>query len=158
MEDKTKTTGNRQPSATAQDTPGRLSPHFTLAEMTRSGTAIRHQLDNTPPPEAVPRLRALCREVLEPLRRRVGRVLVTSGYRSPALNQRVGGAPQSQHCLGEAADLYVSSTEQARKYAAIIAALPAFDQLILEPRGARRKRWLHVSLTRRRANRRQVLE
>lgn len=138
--------------------PARLSPHFTLAEMTRSGTAIRHHLDNTPPPEAVQRLRALCLGTLEPLRRRVGRVLVTSGYRSPALNQLVGGAPRSQHCLGEAADLYVSSTAQARKYAAIIAAAADFDQLLLEPLGARRKRWLHVSLTRRRANRRQVLE
>lgn len=136
----------------------RLSPHFTLWELTRSGTAIRHGLDNRPPAEAVGRLRALCLAVLEPLRGRVGRVLVTSGYRSRELNQRVGGAIGSQHCLGEAADLYVSSTEQARKYADLIAALTDFDQLILEPRGARRKRWVHVSHTRRRHNRHERLE
>ena len=138
--------------------PGRLTPHFTLGEMTRSGTAIRHQLDNTPPPEAVQRLRALCLGVLEPLRRRVGRVLITSGYRSKRVNQAVGGTPASQHCLGEAADIYVSSREQAEKYARIIQRETDFDQLILEPRGERRKRWLHVSYTRRRANRHQVLQ
>lgn len=141
----------------ASTAPAQLSPHFSLREMTLSATAIRLHLDNTPPAEATQRLTHLCHSVLEPLRRRVGRVLITSGYRSKRVNQAVGGAPASQHCLGEAADLYVSSTEQAEKYARIILAETDFDQLILEPRGERRKRWLHVSYTRRRANRHQVL-
>ncbi len=135
-----------------------LSPHFTLREMTLSGTAIRRRLDNQPSAEHIRRLRALCERVLEPLRRRVGRVGVTSGFRSKAVNEAVGGAPASQHCLGEAADLYVSSTEQARKWADIIERLTDFDQLILEPRGSRTKRWLHVSYTLRRRNRRQRLQ
>lgn len=137
--------------------PQQLSPHFSLREMTLSATAIRLHLDNTPTAEATQRLTLLCQGVLEPLRRRVGRVLITSGYRSTRVNQAVGGSPASQHCLGEAADIYVSSTQQAEKYARIIQAETDFDQLILEPRGEQRKRWLHVSYTRRRANRRQVL-
>ena len=143
-----------QPASTA---PEQLSPHFSLREMTLSATAIRRHLDNTPTAEAILRLTHLCHCVLEPLRRRVGRVLITSGYRSLRVNQAVGGAPTSQHCLGEAADIYVSSSEQAEKYARIIQAETDFDQLILEPRGEHRKRWLHVSYTRRRANRHQVL-
>ena len=136
--------------------PERLSPHFTLREMTLSATAIRRHLSNAPSAEATLRLRQLCLAVLEPLRRRVGRVLITSGYRSASVNQAVGGAPTSQHCLGEAADIYVSSSEQAEKYARIIQADTDFDQLLLEPLGNRRKRWIHVSYTRRRANRHQV--
>lgn len=135
----------------------RLSPHFTLIEMTRSGVALRHGIANRPGRAEVESLRALCVEVLEPLRRRVGRVLVTSGFRCRELNARVGGAEGSQHVRGEAADLYVSSAEQARKYAAIIMAHSDFDQLILEPLGSARKRWIHVSHTSRRAPRRQVL-
>lgn len=135
----------------------RLSPHFTLAEMTRSGVALRHGIANRPGRAEVESLRALCVKVLEPLRRRVGRVLVTSGFRCRELNARVGGAEGSQHVRGEAADLYVSSAEQARKYAAVIMAHSDFDQLILEPLGSARKRWIHVSHTSRRAPRRQVL-
>lgn len=135
----------------------RLSPHFTLAEMTRSGVALRHGIANRPGREEVESLRRLCVAVLEPLRRRVGRVLVTSGFRCRELNARVGGAEGSQHLRGEAADLYVSSTEQARKYAAIIMAHSDFDQLILEPLGSARKRWIHVSHASRRGQRRQVL-
>lgn len=135
----------------------RLSPHFTLAEMTRSGVALRHGIANRPGRAEVESLRRLCVAVLESLRRRVGRVLVTSGFRSRELNARVGGAEGSQHVRGEAADLYVSSTEQARKYAAVIMAHSDFDQLILEPLGSARKRWIHVSHASRRAPRRQVL-
>lgn len=135
----------------------RLSPHFTLAEMTRSGVALRHGIANRPGREEVESLRRLCVAVLEPLRRRVGRVLVTSGFRCRELNARVGGAEGSQHVRGEAADLYVSSAEQARKYAAIIMAHSDFDQLILEPLGSARKRWIHVSHASRRGQRRQVL-
>ena len=90
-----------------------LSPHFTVGEFFRSGTAIRLGIDNNPDAhpgegistaEVVENLRALCTEVLEPLRRRVGRVIVTSGYRCQELNKAVGGVWNSQHLKGEAAD------------------------------------------------------
>lgn len=134
-----------------------LTAHFSLEELTRSGTAIRLGIDNQPPEEAVVRMQALCEHVLEPLRQRYGRIIVTSGYRSDALNKAVGGVATSQHRLGEAADIYVASREKARKYAMFILAHTDFDQLIMEPRGGKVVRWLHVSYTLRRRNRHQTL-
>lgn len=137
---------------------GLLSEHFTLDEMVRSGTAIRLGIDNRPDAEAVENMRVLCLEVLEPLRRRYGRIIVTSGYRCGKLNEAVGGARNSQHLRGEAADIYVSGQEMCGKYADFIRRNTDFDQLIREPVGAKNKRWLHVSHTRRRANRHQEIK
>ena len=122
-----------------------LSPHFTLGEMLRSGTAIRLRIDNNPQPRHVERLRALCQNVLEPLRRRFGAVRVTSGYRNPRLNKAVGGATASQHTMGEAADLHVSGPEQARKYCDFIRQNTPFDQLLLEHVRGQGPCWVHVS-------------
>lgn len=78
----------------------RLTKHFCLSEFTRSATAIRYGINNQPSEQQVQRLQALCQQVLEPLRRRFGVIRITSGYRSPELNVRVGGVPNSQHTLG----------------------------------------------------------
>lgn len=137
-----------------------LTPHFQLGEFVRSGTATRLGIDNMPGAEAIASLRALCVNVLEPLRQRYGRIIITSGYRCPRLNKAVGGAQQSQHMRGEAADIYIASSEKMQKYATFIADNTNFDQLIIEKRrgcrGAER-RWLHVSYTSLRANRHEVL-
>ena len=83
----------------------RLSRHFTLAELVRSSIAVRNGIDNTPPPQAVAMLKRLANEVLEPIRRAVDRpVHVTSGYRCFSLNSMVGGALNSAHMAGGAAD------------------------------------------------------
>ena len=87
-----------------------LSPHFTLRELVRSETAERvaalREQQRNPPEEVVAALSGLATRCLEPLRLDVGVPLhVNSGYRSKALNQRVGGAKTSQHRLGLAADL-----------------------------------------------------
>lgn len=86
--------------------PGR---YFTWQELTRSGTATDLGLDNTPPAAAQAELRSLVARVLDPLRAALGRpVSITSGYRSVALNQAIGGAQESQHMVGQAADVKVA--------------------------------------------------
>lgn len=85
-----------------------LSEHFELAEFLVSETAARRGIANEPTPEVIENLRRLCQSVLEPLRVHLKRpVMITSGYRSPALNRAIGGSPTSHHMQGRAADLIV---------------------------------------------------
>lgn len=86
----------------------KLSEHFELAEFLVSETAARRGISNEPTPEVIENLRQLCQLVLQPLRIKLGRpIVITSGYRSPALNRAVGGSPTSHHMQGHAADLIV---------------------------------------------------
>ena len=135
-----------------------LSEHFSLEEMTRSGVALSRGIDNTPSPEAVENLRLLCLNVLEPVRRRFGAVRVTSGYRCPELNKAVGGAPLSQHLRGEAADIHIADMEVGRKIYDFVRQNTDFDQMLFERRQSNGCRWLHLSYTTRRPNRRQAAE
>lgn len=123
----------------------KLTPHFTLREMTASGTAIRYNIDNTPQPVHVERLAELCLNVLEPLRRRFGVIRVTSGYRCVRLNAALGGAATSQHMAGEAADIHVSGRETGLKMFEYIRDNLPFDQLLFERRAKSGVYWLHVS-------------
>lgn len=129
-----------------------LSPHFTVGEMMRSGKAP----GEASRAEVIENLRELCRCVLEPLRRRVGRVIVVGGYRCEAVNRAVHGAEHSQHLRGEAVDIHVTGLEMCRKYAAILSQTD-FDQMILEPTDSTLKRWIHVSYKRNGKNRHQIL-
>ena len=122
-----------------------LSEHFRLSEFTRSGMAIRLRLSNEPPAEAVENLRQLCEQVLEPLRRRFGVLRVTSGYRCQRLNEAVGGAQNSRHLTGNAADLHVSSPEVGEKMYRFAEQQLDFDELLYEHRRSTGTRWLHVS-------------
>ena len=131
----------------------RLTPHFTLSEMTASGTAIKEKIDNRPSQQQILNLQALCENILEPVRRHFGRTLISSGYRSEALNKAVGGVSNSQHLLGEAADIHCSSVEEARRRFGFIRDNCDFDQLLLERKLNIGTCWLHVSYTCRRANR-----
>ena len=80
--------------------------HFTISEMLKSDTALKHALWNGATKEAEENLKALIESILDPLRELYGRPIhVTSGYRCPKLNRLVGGAPNSQHMRGEAADI-----------------------------------------------------
>ena len=85
-----------------------LSEHFELAEFLVSETAARRGIANEPTPQIIDNLRRLCQLVLEPLRVKLARpVVITSGYRSLALNRAVGGSPTSHHMQGRAADIIV---------------------------------------------------
>lgn len=79
----------------------RLSEHFTFAEFERSATATACGINDSVPPQYIPTLQQLCKEVLEPRRRFVGGpIVISSGYRCNQLNVKVGGAYASQHTLG----------------------------------------------------------
>lgn len=122
-----------------------LSEHFRLIEFVRSGTAIRLNIANTPSPQVVERLRALCVNVLEPLRRHFGVLRITSGYRCTALNKAVGGVANSQHLYGEAADLHVGSYENGRKMFEFVKQNLVFDQMLFEHKRKGDVHWLHIS-------------
>lgn len=85
-----------------------LSKHFTLTELTRSQTAIRRGINNTPDNRALARLKALARNVLEPVRVNFGIPFYpSSGFRCPKLNRAVGSSSKSQHVKGEAVDFEI---------------------------------------------------
>lgn len=134
-----------------------LSQHFKLYEFTRSGAAIEHDLDNTPNAQQKMALTALCVNILEPLRHRFGPIVISSGFRTQKVNHLVGGVPSSQHMRGEAADIVVGDKERAAAMFDFIRRHLDFDQLIWEPVGAADPRWLHVSYTTKRKNRRMVV-
>ena len=94
-----------------------ITEHFTVEEFERSSTADRLGIDNRVPEALLPNLKTLCEVVLEPLRAFAGKpIVISSGYRCPALNRAVGGASQSQHLRGEAADLHLPSIAEGRTW------------------------------------------
>jgi hypothetical protein len=127
-----------------------LSKNFTLAEVTESQTAERMGIANFPDDAALANLQFLFQNLVQPIRDKWGPVVISSGYRSPHLNRATGGAVNSQHVTGQAADLKfmggVSKLDVARW---IIDSGIVFDQLILEAFDPANlsKGWLHVSLT-----------
>lgn len=83
-----------------------LTKNFGLAELTKSQTASRRGLDNTPTPQVEKNLKNLAETILQPLREKLGKpIVINSGYRSPAVNSAVGGSATSAHRFGHAVDL-----------------------------------------------------
>ncbi len=118
----------------------RLSKHFTLDEFTFSQTAIRQGLDNTPDESHIEHMRALCLNVLEPLRTLIGKpIQITSGYRSPKVNAAIGGSKHSQHIVGKAADIVCPAIGTLALFKALVRSGLPYDQLIFEGT------WVHVS-------------
>src|SRR3546814_14065376 len=86
-----------------------LSEHFSLAEVTASDTARARHIANEPNARQIESMKALCANVLEPLRSHFGKpVRITSGFRTPELCLAVGSSTGSQHAKGEAADFKVT--------------------------------------------------
>ena len=127
--------------------------YFSISEMLKSDTAIKQRLWNGAPKEAEENLRALVDEVLDPLREAYGKpIRVSSGYRCPELNRLVGGAVNSQHMRGEAADIQpISGNDNGLdEMARILIDNGKFDQLIIYPT------FIHVSWKRNGWNRKQI--
>ena len=136
----------------------KLSAHFSLAEFTRSESAKRHGVSNEPTPEHLENIKVLCEKVLEPIRIKFGPINLSSGYRSKTLNHYIGGALNSQHCEGKAADIDmdgmagVSNTDIFN----YIKDSLDFDQMIWEFGDNNKPDWVHVSYNEVK-NRKQVL-
>ncbi len=138
---------------------GHMSANFTLQEMTRSQTALRRGIDNTPSEAHIASMKALCDNVLERVRDNFKRpVTVSSGFRSVQLCKAIGSSAKSQHAKGEAADFEVIGCDNLA-VAEWIRDNLEFDQLILEfydetdPSSG----WVHCSYRADGENRKQCL-
>lgn len=121
-----------------------LSKNFSLAELTKSQTAERKGIPNTPTADHIYNLTALCENILQPIRNEFGSFIVSSGYRSPELCEAIGSKATSQHAKGEAADFEVAGVSNYKLATWIEENLP-FDQLILECFQGGNSGWIHCS-------------
>lgn len=133
-----------------------MANYFTMEELTYSSTALRMGWRNKTTNEVEENLVELRCKVLNPTREYMGMpIYVTSGFRSVDVNKEIGGAPNSQHMKGEAADISTLKIHKNIEMFKYIRDNLVFDQLILENEGG----WIHVSYVwRKRKNRGQVLE
>lgn len=137
-----------------------LSTNLTLAEVIRSETAKRRDITNMPTEQHIANLKLLAEKIFQPIRDHFGRPIhISSGYRSRALNDAIGGSLTSQHCSGEALDLDMDGTEitNAQVFHFIKDNLN-FDQLIWEFGTDANPNWVHVSYESTGRQRKQVLK
>ena len=136
-----------------------FTKNFSYDELIASATAKRLGLDNTPTPEEKEKLRQLAEDILQPIRDAwKSPIVVTSGYRSEAVNKAVGGVSNSQHQFGEAADIKVGGKDRNRKLFNFIYKLISkgdikVGQLIDEYSYS----WIHISLPRKGKENNQIL-
>ena len=125
-----------------------LSRNFSLQELIKSDTAIRRGIDNNPNADQIEKLKALCENILQPVRDHFGRVKVTSGFRSVELCMAIGSSANSQHAKAEAADFECVGVDNAELFDWIKNNLEP-DQLILEyyTPGEPNSGWIHCSVT-----------
>lgn len=124
----------------------KLSKNFSLEELTKSDLAIRLCVDNTPDETVTANLQKLVDNILQPLRDKFGPVIISSGYRSPEVNSKVGGSKTSHHCFGYAADIEIPGVDN-KDLALYIKDNFKFTQLILEfyKPGVPDSGWVHVA-------------
>lgn len=124
-----------------------ISKHISMKEATRSATALRLGLDNTPTEEHLDNMKLLASKIFEPLRSWVGGpIRINSFYRGPELNKAIGGSTKSQHMIGQAVDIddtygYKTNAEMFN----YIRGNLDFDQMIWEFGNNKNPDWVHVS-------------
>ena len=136
----------------------KLTENFSLNELTKSQTAERKGIDNTPSTEHQENLKSLCEMILQPIRDHFGQVVsVSSGYRSPELCVAIGSSTKSQHARGESADFEIFGVSN-KELADYINENLDYDQLILEywKESDPNSGWVHCSYTNG-SNRKQYL-
>jgi hypothetical protein len=137
-----------------------ISKHISEKEATKSVTALRLNIDNTPNGATINNMKVLAEKVFEPLREWVGGpIKINSFYRSRALNEAIGGSTLSQHCHGRAMDIddiYGYKTN-AEMFSYIKENLD-FDQMIWEFGNEDNPDWVHVSYVNKEANRNRILK
>jgi len=124
-----------------------LTPNFSLHELTKSETALRHDMDNIPGDAEVASLKLLAEKVLQPVRDHYAKgVKVNSGFRHPNVNAAVGGSRTSDHTRGMAADIEIPGVPN-HELAEWVKSNLSYTQLILEfyTRGVPDSGWVHVS-------------
>jgi zinc D-Ala-D-Ala carboxypeptidase len=139
----------------------KISTHLNLAEVTRSDTAKRHGIDNTPTAEHLENFKLLAEKVFEPIRLHFKTpIFISSGYRSKALNDFIKGSPNSQHCKGQAIDIDMDASNLGVTNKMIfdfIVSRLEFDQVIWEFGTDANPDWVHVSYVKT-GNRKQKLK
>lgn len=133
----------------------KLTENLTLLEATKSNTATRLGIDNTPPPAIIERMVETAEKIFQPLRDALGPIRVSSFYRSPDLNRAIGGSKSSQHCKGEAIDMQGILASNKILFNAACD-LEDFDQIIWEFGTLEEPDWVHVSYSKTH-NRKQIL-
>jgi len=139
----------------------KLSQHLDLAEVTRSDSAKRKGISNMPTPEHIENFKKLAENIFEPIRKHFGvPIMISSGYRSKALNTAIGGSLTSQHCSGEAIDIDMDGTANGVTNKMVFEYIKAnlnFDQLIWEFGTKDAPDWVHVSFESTGKQRKQIL-
>lgn len=119
------------------------SDYFCLDEFVKSETATRLRIDNTPPADVVRNLQYGVEMILDPLRRTINRpVIISSGYRCPALNKAVGGVPNSWHLKGNAADIHLNDKAEAVDIFHFLKQNVSVDTVLFEH--SKSSQWIHV--------------
>ena len=127
----------------------KISEHLYLAEVIRSESAKRYGISNMPTEEHIANFKLLADNIFEPIRNHFKcPILISSGYRSKDLNNKIGGSKTSQHCFGQAVDIDMDGTDYGVTNADIFKYIKSdlpFDQMIWEFGNELQPQWVHVS-------------
>jgi hypothetical protein len=138
----------------------KISEHLYLAEVIRSESAKRYGISNMPTEEHIANFKLLADNIFEPIRNHFKcPILISSGYRSKDLNNKIGGSKTSQHCFGQAVDIDMDGTDYGVTNADIFKYIKSdlpFDQMIWEFGNDSNPDWVHVSYSNR--HRKEILK